>query len=87
MLAVLVPADSADPQATYDLLRREAALYSPDLAAKPHVVVVTKADLAAGNRPDALIRSDGDAPVVTISAVTKQGLPELLELLWRTLKS
>jgi len=87
MLAVLVPADSADPQATYDLLRREAALYSPDLAAKPHVVVVTKADLAAGNRRDALIRSDGDAPVVTISAVTKQGLPELLELLWRTLKS
>jgi len=30
MLAVLVPADSPDPQATYDLLRREAALYSPD---------------------------------------------------------
>ena len=97
MLAVLVPADSADPQATYDLLRREAALYSAELAAKPHVVVVTKADLAVGaltpgwqpgvNRPSDLIRSDGDAPVVTISAVTKQGLPELLELLWRTLKS
>jgi len=97
MLAVLVPADSPDPQATYDLLRREAALYSPELAAKPHVVVVTKADLEAGaltpgwqpgvNRPDALIRGDGDAPVVTISAVTKQGLPQLLELLWRTLKS
>jgi GTP-binding protein len=97
MLAVLVPADSPDPLATYDLLRREAALYSPELAAKPHVVVVTKADLEAGaltpgwqpgvNRPDALIRGDGDAPVVTISAVTKQGLPQLLELLWRTLKS
>ncbi len=97
MLAVLVPADSPDPQATYDLLRREAALYSPDLAAKPHVVVVTKTDLVAGavtpgwqpgvSRPDALIRSDGDAPVVSISAVTGQGLPELLELLWRTLKS
>ena len=105
MLAVLVPADSPDPQATYDLLRREAALYSPDLASKPHVVVVTKTDLVPGaltpgwrpsgsplgqpgvNRPDALIRSDENAPVVTISAVTKQGVPELLELLWRTLKS
>ncbi|HMJ58480.1 MAG TPA: GTPase ObgE, partial [Gemmatimonadales bacterium] len=45
MLAVLVPCDSADPQATYDLLRRESQLYSPDLAAKPHVVVLTKTDL------------------------------------------
>src|SRR3989442_11194799 len=45
LIAVLVPADSLDPQATYELLRREAAAYSPELAAKPHIVVVTKADL------------------------------------------
>jgi GTP-binding protein len=96
MIAVLVPVDSPDPQATYDLLRREAALYSPGLAAKPHVVVLTKADLAAGsltpgwqpgvNKPDTLIRTEGGAPVLAISAVTRQGLPELLETLWRTLK-
>jgi len=98
MLAVLVPADSADPQATYDLLRREAALYSPDLAAKPHVAVLTKGDLVSGTGsrvpgdpiPDTrypTIRTDAGAPVATISAVTRQGVPELLELLWRTLKS
>src|SRR5260370_31366486 len=44
-VAVLVPVDSPDPQATYDLLRREAASYSKGLAAKPHVVVLTKTDL------------------------------------------
>jgi len=97
MLAVLVPADSADPQATYDLLRREVALYSPDLAAKPHVVVLTKSDLSPGsltpgwqpgvNQPDILIRTEAGAPVITISAVTRHGVPELLEVLWRTLKS
>ena len=87
MLAVLVPADSADPQATYDLLRREAALYSPDLAAKPHVVVLTKTDLTTPDAPLPTIRTDAGAPVAEISAVTRQGLPELLELLWRTLKS
>jgi GTP-binding protein len=98
MLAVLVPCDSPDPQATYDLLRREVALYSPDLAAKPHVVVLTKSDLVSGTGsrvpgdpiPDTrypAIRTEGGAPVVQISAVTKQGVPELLELLWRTLKS
>ena len=88
MLAVLVPADSPDPQATYDLLRREAALYSPDLAAKPHMVVLTKGDLRTPHSaPRTEVRTEGSAPVVEISAVTRQGVPELLELLWATLKS
>jgi GTPase len=93
MLAVLVPCDSPDPQATYDLLRRESQLYSPDLAAKPHVVVLTKSDLVPGSRDPIAdsqypsIRTEAGAPVAQISAVTKQGVPELLELLWQTLKS
>jgi GTP-binding protein len=87
MLAVLVPADSVDPQATYDLLRREAALYSPGLAAKPHVVVVTKMDLLTPDTRHPEIRTDAGAPVLVISAVSRQGLPELLERLWVTLKS
>jgi len=85
-VAVLVPVDSPDPQATYDLLRGEAAAYSKELAAKPHVVVLTKADLTPDTRPLAL-RTDAGAPVVTISAVAKQGIPELLEVLWKTAKS
>src|SRR5258705_3613054 len=87
-IAVLVPVDSPDPQATYDLLRREAASYSKELAAKPHVVVLTKADL----RPQTadgrgLIATEAGAPVVSISAVAPGGLPELLEVLWKTVKS
>ena len=93
MMAVLVPVDSPDPQATYELLRREAALYSADLAAKPHVVVLTKLDLSppatvresfrASDIPT--IRTHAGAPVVAISAVTGAGLPELLETLWQLL--
>jgi GTP-binding protein len=87
-VAVLVPVDSPDPQATYDLLRREAASYSKELASKPHVVVMTKADLQTPHaaRPTPL-RTDAGAPVLTISAVARQGLPELLEKLWSTLSS
>src|SRR5512135_134537 len=80
LIAVLVPADSPDPQATYDLLRREAELYSPELAGKPHVVVLTKADLlpaGATARPPR-IAAPGQVPVFTVSAVTRQGIPELL---------
>ena len=86
-VAVLVPVDSPDPQATYDLLRREAATYSKELAAKPHVVVLTKSDLTSQISPLTPLRTDAGAPVVTISAVARQGIPELLEVLWKTLKS
>jgi len=97
-VAVLVPVDSPDPQATYELLRREAASYSKELAAKPHVVVLTKSDLGVltpgwqpgVNQPareSLSIRTEGGAPVVTISAVARQGIPELLEVLWKTLKA
>src|SRR6267142_496747 len=88
ILAVLVPMDSPDVQATYELLRREAASYSTELASKPHVVVLTKADLqpqTADGRE--LIATEGGAPVVTISAVARQGIPNLLEVLWKTVKS
>jgi GTP-binding protein len=84
---VLVPVDSPDPQATYELLLREAAQYSPELAAKPHVVVLTKLDLVPppGRIPE--MRAAAGAPVVAVSAVTREGLPRLLETLWQTLHS
>jgi len=85
VMAVLVPVDSPDPQATYELLLREAALYSPELAAKPHVVVLTKLDLTAPRSPLPAIRTQSDAPLVGISAVTGAGVPGLLETLWQTL--
>jgi GTP-binding protein len=86
MMAVLVPVDSPDPQATYELLRREAALYSADLAAKPHLVVLSKLDLLPAPRsPLPEIRTQGGAPVVAVSAVTREGIPQLLETLWQLL--
>jgi len=65
--------------------RREAGAYSKELASKPHVVVLTKSDLKSGDRKP--ITTEGGAPIVEISAVTRQGIPELLETLWKTLKS
>src|SRR5256714_11835458 len=87
-VAGLVPVDSPDPQATYDLLRKEAASYSKELASKPHVVVMTKADLrTAHGAQRTQLRTQGGAPIVEISAVARQGIPDLLEVLWKTLKS
>ena len=88
VVAVLVPVDSPDPQATYELLLREAALYSAELAVKPHVAVLTKLDLLPTPHPALpVIRTLGGAPTVGISAVTGEGVRELLETLWQTLQS
>src|SRR5213594_3653748 len=76
-VAVLVPMDSPDPQATDDLLRQEAAAYSKELASKPHVVVLTKADLrTTHDERRTKVRTEGSAPVVEISAVARQGIPD-----------
>jgi GTP-binding protein len=85
LIAVLVPLDHPDPQAAYELLRRETALYSPALAGKPHVVVLTKADLLPSDAVPPAIRTD--APVFAISAVSGAGVPALLEGLWRLLRA
>jgi GTP-binding protein len=87
LIAVLVPVDSADPQATYELLRREAAQYSPELAAKPHLVVLTKTDLTAPRSPLPALQTQDGAPMLEISAVTGQGIGELKETLWRMVKT
>jgi GTP-binding protein len=87
VIAVLIPSDSPDPQATYDLLRREAAAYSKELASKPHLVVLTKTDVTTPHSPRPTIRTEAGAPVLAISAVARQGIAELLEVLWKTLRS
>ncbi len=87
LMAVLVPVTSPDPQATYQLLLREAGLYSPDLAAKPHVVVLTKLDLLPPDSPLPTVHARADAPVVAISSVTQAGVAKLLETLWHSLRA
>lgn len=87
LIAVLIPVDSPDPQVTYELLRREAGLYSAALAGKPHVVVLTKSDMLAPGAPPPVIRTADEAPVFVISAVSGAGLPDLLEGLWKRLRT
>ena len=83
VLAYLVPVDSPDPQATYDLLRAEAAAYGPDLADKPHIVVLTKADLLPPDTAPPAITAPDAAALLVISAAAHRGLEALTETLWR----
>ncbi|MBI4421944.1 MAG: 50S ribosome-binding GTPase, partial [Gemmatimonadetes bacterium] len=85
VLAYLVPLDASDLQTAYDMLRREAAAYSPLLAAKPHVVVFTKLDLLAPDAPRPRVHAPEAQGTLAISAVANQGLGDLKAGLWALL--
>jgi GTP-binding protein len=83
------PVDGSDPVENYQIIRKELAAYSPVLADKPELVVLSKRDLVGGDADrDAAVelygRSLGGA-VMTISAATGVGLGDLLEACWQAL--
>jgi GTP-binding protein len=85
LLAYFVPLDAPDPARAYATLREEMRKFSSELAAKPHCVVWTKADLVPD--PEALdlpATPDAFAGYV-ISSVSHYGVEPFLEALWRRL--
>jgi len=81
-----VPLDGTNPVANYRAIRDELEQFDPRLGERPEIVAVTKADL-----PDAAAVRDELAaklgcPVLLISAVTGQGLNELIAAVVRTLE-
>ncbi|MCD6520162.1 MAG: GTPase ObgE [Anaerolineae bacterium] len=84
LLVHLLDGTSPDPVADYRAINRELALYSEKLAAKPQVVVLNKIDLPEAQAKLPQIRRDlakEAGEVLAISAVTRQGVRELLYLL------
>lgn len=90
-------AEDLDPQAEplavplrhYHLIQRELARHSERLAAKPQILVLTKADAVTPGQADALVAAFRQAaphtPVWVISAATRQGLEPLLGTMFDTL--
>jgi len=78
-LVEVEPHDGLDPAAAWRTIRAELAGYSPALAAKPELVVLTKADMALD--ADASAREFSEAigrPVFVISSAVGQGLNHLV---------
>jgi GTP-binding protein len=86
VLAYLISSEQEDLQDAYARLRNEVRLYSNLVARKPHIVVFTKRDLMPSDEPVPWLDAPEAAAVVAISAVAQQGLPELLERLWRLVR-
>lgn len=70
--------DPDDPLSRYEAINRELARYSPELAAKPQIVVLNKMDLPGADVAAELFRmAAGGLAVLTISAAARQGIEPL----------
>src|SRR5437762_13517455 len=93
VLVHLVDVSSAtgrDPVDDLDTVRRELELFQPSLAAKPQLVAANKMDAVDDASDDAIaaLRRRAaalDLPFLQISGVTGEGMPALLEAMWRRL--
>ena len=77
-LVVCRSATGSDPVANYRNIRRELELYSPALAARPELIVVTKLDLTGSEEARERISLELCREVISISAVTGKGIPSLV---------
>jgi GTP-binding protein len=73
-----LPLDGSDPLENYRMVRRELELYRQALATKPEVVVVSKSELTNSDEIRARLQQELGCDVLAISAVTGQGLAQLV---------
>ena len=80
--ALVYVLDGAEPEPwkTLEVVRREVLQFSPALADRPHVIAVNKVDLGPARRLRARTRRAG---VHFVSALTGEGVPELLRAIAR----
>jgi GTP-binding protein len=80
------PSDDSDPVENYRTIRRELELYNPALSKKPEFVAVSKSELTGSGEIRDRLAAETDAEVLAISAVTGQGLSQLIRAVAGQLK-
>jgi GTP-binding protein len=84
------PGEGREPKADYIAINKELALYSPELAKKPQVVALSKMDVpeareGAKTFVKAMARRKNKPEILSISAVTGEGVDALLDAVARVL--
>jgi GTPase len=72
------PTDDSDPLENYRTIRKELELYSPSLALKPEFLAVSKSELTDSEEVRKRMADELGVEVVSVSAVTGQGLAKLM---------
>src|SRR5690606_24757186 len=86
LLLFVIPADSKDIAAEYQILLKELEKYNPELLDKKRLLAVSKADLLDEELTEALAAElPADVESVVISAITGQGITQRKDLIWKGL--
>jgi GTP-binding protein len=72
------PMDGSDPIENYRAIRAELEQYDVDLAARPEIVTISKAELPGAAEVRDQLAAEIGKPVLLFSAVTGQGLNEVV---------
>jgi GTP-binding protein len=85
LITVTEEEEGRDPVKDFDCLMRELEAFSPELAARPMVVALSKADLPHVREAFSKLKARFKRRKITlhlVSAATGEGVRELLEALW-----
>ena len=87
VLVFLIESTSADPKEDYRVLLNELSEYSETMLKKPRIVAMTKMDIAEPgvSRSFRKLKFGRGVGVIPISAVTNEGIPALVEQVWKLL--
>ena len=86
ILLFLLPADSKDHKKEFGILHDELEQYNPEMLQKDFVIAISKSDMLDDELKAGIEKElPKNIPHVFISSITGQGLPELKDLLWKTL--
>ncbi len=73
-----LPLDGSDPLQNYRMVRRELELYRKELGDRPEVIAVSKSEITDTDDVRSRMSKELDREVLGISAVTGQGLAQLV---------
>jgi GTP-binding protein len=86
ILLFMIPADSENIKTSFYILLNELRLYNPELLDKKRILAISKSDML-DNELKAEIKKDlPDLPFVFISSITGEGITELKDLIWNSLR-
>ena len=88
VLVYLVDCASDDIKRDFKILQNELKKFNPDLSKKKSLLVITKLDIATDEIKKAIkkLKLPKRYPVLKISAATNEGIPELIEAMWKMVK-
>lgn len=90
-LLFLIPADSKDVVAEYEILLNELKAYNPELLDKERLIAISKSDMLDDELQEEIKKDIADkfgkTPYMFISAVSQKGIVGLKDKLWELLQN